>query len=937
MNQIKDFDIVPIASQHFSTVSSKSNSKLDYTTQTNTNVQTWQSILALASSSNDSTQTLSSTPSKAFLSAFNQRVSQENWGYWTASTELSVSEALEAGLKENVKWKHPETSSLSLVVGNEEVHVSLKMNDKLVSADYRSERQVWTNGVRRPSREPKPTTRADIDMCYYHGSITSTSATVDRKVVTHSVVSNGRQHTMSLPSHSPAASHTHADQPASNLSAAFDTCSGGFSGVLSVQGKLYSVMPALNHLPALEVAHMLASLESKHTHVSANSLHVVFSVEDLEVVHGGCGVDHSHAHTHTHSREHSHDEDPDHQSEVSHIDGDGVVHQRSHHHHHESQANPMHLTSLLNELKNANSPFSSSFETKAIGDQLYVEWLLTNDYLRTTAYNGEPEQNALQLANIVAGYYNFHNSGTRKFNKPVTIVLVAQVSFTTADPWTISKGTCSECSAEEVSVDELLSKWHTWRSSASAPAHDNGHLLSGHDFQGSVLGYAGTGVQCDPQNAGGIDQTTKSYQNAFNAIVIAHELGHNFDMSHDSQGNACATATNIMSASLSPSSYTGEFIHFSTCSVSKYNTYVQAANLMCLYNEPTTHWGDAVCGDGYIQGNEECDCGLNCDKDPCCDGATCKLKSTVTINGAVVAPQCSALQKCCTATCQLQPASFVCRSRLNSCDLAETCSGTSATCPVDIKKGSGRTCVDDRGIDGNCYNSECVSFDTMCFKNAGRGTTPTSGCPRQKEYNDGEFCGTRWCVQPQFSDQCFGTGAEVSDVMDTGVGCSPTGQCYNSKCVDMNTLNPDFSWKVDDWSACYQCGTLQTRSATCVDKNGVEAADNDACSPSLPVLTQRCSNITLGCVYAFSSAEVASDHIYFFTLDVPVAIFVAVTIGATFFYLLIVALCYRGVTSPVNGIKNMQDRESEVDEVKVSLDIGKVNDAHRKSMMAQQG
>jgi hypothetical protein len=58
--------------------------------------------------------------------------------------------------------------------------------------------------------------------------------------------------------------------------------------------------------------------------------------------------------------------------------------------------------------------------------------------------------------------------------------------------------------------------------------HDNGHLLSGWDFNGATLGYAGVGVMCvSPTQSGGIDQTYDG-SDLLNGAVLAHELGLSF-------------------------------------------------------------------------------------------------------------------------------------------------------------------------------------------------------------------------------------------------------------------------------------------------------------------------------------------------------------------------------------------------------------------------
>src|SRR6266404_3471303 len=89
---------------------------------------------------------------------------------------------------------------------------------------------------------------------------------------------------------------------------------------------------------------------------------------------------------------------------------------------------------------------------------------------------------------------------------------------------------------------------------------------------------------------------------------------------------------------------------------------------------PSRSWAAAiatfkagVCGDGFVDPGESCDLGVN--------------------NGAT--------GSCCTASCTFVPSSTVCRAAVNECDIQETCTGTSATCPADAVKAAGTACTDD--------------------------------------------------------------------------------------------------------------------------------------------------------------------------------------------------------------------------------------------------
>src|SRR5262249_10452657 len=81
-------------------------------------------------------------------------------------------------------------------------------------------------------------------------------------------------------------------------------------------------------------------------------------------------------------------------------------------------------------------------------------------------------------------------------------------------------------------------------------------------------------------------------------------------------------------------------------------------------NLPDSGWSVSplrYCGDGIVQSgapfNEECDQGS-------------------AVNGTTIS--------CCTANCTFKSPGTVCRPSAGGCDVAETCSGSSDTCPADV-------------------------------------------------------------------------------------------------------------------------------------------------------------------------------------------------------------------------------------------------------------
>lgn len=98
------------------------------------------------------------------------------------------------------------------------------------------------------------------------------------------------------------------------------------------------------------------------------------------------------------------------------------------------------------------------------------------------------------------------------------------------------------------------------------------HLFTGRDLDGSVIGIAYLDSLCSARFGIGLSQTTGT--GTAGALIVAHEIGHNFGAPHDNQaGSACATTPNgfIMNPFANGSST------FSACSLQQMQPNVDSA------------------------------------------------------------------------------------------------------------------------------------------------------------------------------------------------------------------------------------------------------------------------------------------------------------------------------------------------------------------------
>ncbi|XP_041642693.1 disintegrin and metalloproteinase domain-containing protein 28 [Cheilinus undulatus] len=334
--------------------------------------------------------------------------------------------------------------------------------------------------------------------------------------------------------------------------------------------------------------------------------------------------------------------------------------------------------------------------------------------------------------------------------------------------------------------------------------HDMAHLISGIDFEGATVGLAYIGTTCSGHSVG-VVQDHNDRAIAVGA-TLAHEMGHNLGMDHDdSSACTCSGDSCIMAAALSwnvPRT-------FSSCSNNNYEKYLTSRTPSCLLDKPDykSLVASAVCGNGFLEEGEQCDCGTieEC-TNPCCNATTCTL---------TVGSQC-AEGECCE-NCKILPRSKECREKQDECDLAEYCDGKNAVCPEDVFAVNGLPCD---GGNGYCYNGMCPQRSNQCIKMYGYGATEArEGCynynkrgiyyafcrrPSENQFipcqQEDVYCGKLFCENGQENPNygrmvrigtCkaafFGSPSQDYGQVDTGTKCGDGKVCYLNECMDLET------------------------------------------------------------------------------------------------------------------------------------------------------
>ncbi|XP_044274541.1 disintegrin and metalloproteinase domain-containing protein 21-like [Varanus komodoensis] len=325
--------------------------------------------------------------------------------------------------------------------------------------------------------------------------------------------------------------------------------------------------------------------------------------------------------------------------------------------------------------------------------------------------------------------------------------------------------------------------------------------------------------------------------------VSAVTLGHVLGFAHDDplgqgDGGICDCNCTSRPGRCIMFSAAAECHRLSNCSRNAYYRFLAKQGRNCFLNFPKDMFVMKACGNGVLEGNEECDCGRDeeCRSNGCCQD-DCKRK-----------PGADCLSGPCCENCKIANEGKVCREAASGCDLPEYCTGESGSCPPDVHKQDGMPC----GARNTCYLGACLDSKQHCTALFGRDANPaplscykevnsrgdrTGNCGKDRsgykkckeEYDRSDvFCGRIQCVDvkklpriaagqavlqtPVGSEVCWGIEFQgKSDLHDLGAvrDGSPCGEnkiCVNRTCVHLKILNHDC-----DFSKCNHQGVCNSK------------------------------------------------------------------------------------------------------------------------------
>ncbi|XP_060104444.1 disintegrin and metalloproteinase domain-containing protein 22 isoform X8 [Heteronotia binoei] len=437
----------------------------------------------------------------------------------------------------------------------------------------------------------------------------------------------------------------------------------------------------------------------------------------------------------------------------------------------------------------------------------YVELMIVNDHLMFKKHR----LSVVLTNNFAKSVVNVADS-IYKEQLNTRIVLVAMETWGTDNKFTISENPLV-----------TLRAFMKYRRDFIKEKSDAVHLFSGSQFQSSRSGAAYIGGICSLLKGGGVNEFGKS---DLMSVTLAQSLAHNLGIFSDKrklQSGECKCEDTWYGCIMGD---TGYFLpsKFSKCDVEEYHEFLNNGGGSCLFNKPSKLLDPPVCGNGFVEAGEECDCGIP--TECAAEGGDCCSNCSLTATS-----QCS--DGLCCKKCQFEEKGVMCREAVNDCDIPERCTGSSNLCSPNLHKMDGYSCDNDQGT---CFGGRCktrdrqckyiwgehvTAADKYCYDRLNIEGTEKGNCGRNRDTwiqceNQDVLCGYLLCSNiisniPRLGElegeitsssfqtlgksyNCSGGHVKLEEdgdlgYVEDGTPCGPDRICWEHKCLAVDSFN----------------------------------------------------------------------------------------------------------------------------------------------------
>jgi hypothetical protein len=253
------------------------------------------------------------------------------------------------------------------------------------------------------------------------------------------------------------------------------------------------------------------------------------------------------------------------------------------------------------------------------------------------------------------------------------------------------------------------------------------------------------------------------------------------------------------------------------------------------------------CGNGTIEGGEECDEGQDNGTSGSCCTPQCTFKDAGTLcreaDGVCDVPEnCTGDSGECPAD-GVAPTTTVCRTSAGICDVAENCDGDNVDCPADGFVNEGTTCRSSAGVcdvaeqctggSAACPADEFADDDTVCRSSAGvcdvaeNCTGSSANCPADAFVSSATVCRGSAGVC-DVAENCTGSAADcpADGVAGTGVTCrGSAGVCDVAENCDGENVDCPADAFVDSATVCRGSAGVCDVAENCTGSSAACPAD----------------------------------------------------------------------------------------------------------------